>query len=130
MVTDERELRIPIVEEQLHVAKRTVERERVRVRTVLDTRDVLVNDTLDVEALEIERRAADRPVDAAPAPREEGGDLVISIVEERLVKQLFVVEEVVVRRVTTPEPITATVPLRRMRAVIERDDLTRQQEEH
>ncbi len=124
------EWRIPIVEEQLHVAKRRVDRERVRVRTAVDTRDVLVNDTLDVEALEIERRPVDRAVEAAPAPREEADTLVISIVEERLVKQLFVVEEIVVRRVHTAEPITATVPLRRMRATVERDDLSHQQEDH
>ena len=129
-MSDDVEYRIPIVEEQVHVAKRTVERERVRVRTAVDSRDVLVNDSLDVEALEIERRVVDRAVDAAPSPREENGNLIIPIVEERLVKQLFVVEEIVVRRVTTAEPITATVPLRRMRAVIERNDLIDQQEDH
>lgn len=123
------DVRIPIVEEQAHVAKRIVETEHVRVRTIVDTHEALVTDTLTVEALEVERRQVERPVPAAPAPRQEGDATVISIVEERLVitRQLYVIEEVVVRRIATQEPVSAPVTLRTMRAVVERDPAPHQE---
>lgn len=130
-MTDTADLRIPIVEEQAHVAKREIDTERVRVRTVVDTREELLTNTLAIEALEVERRPVDRAVDAAPAPRQEGDATIISLVEERLIvtKQLFVVEEVLVRRVATREPVSAAVTLRATRALVERD-VVHPQEEH
>lgn len=124
-------LRMPIVAEEVHVARRSVETERVRVRTVVDTREQLVTDTRAVEAIEVERRPVERAVTEAPPPRQEGDATVISLVEERLVvtRQLYVVEEVIVRRVASSEPISVPVTLRTMRAVVERDPL-HQQEEH
>ena len=123
------DLRIPIVEEQAHVAKRMVEGERVSVRTEVHTREELVTGTLTVEALDVERRPVERAVSAAPPPREEGDATIISIVEERLVvsKQLYVVEEVIVRRIASQEPVSAPVTLRAMRAVVEHDPAPHQE---
>lgn len=122
-MTEPADLHILIVEEQAHVAKRAVAKERVRVRTEIDTREELVTDTVIVEALDIERRPVERLVPAPPPPRQEGDATIISIVEERLVvtKHLYVVEEVIVRRVASQEPVCAPVTLRAMRAVVERD---------
>ena len=63
------DLRIPIVEEQAHVARRAVETGRVRVRTEVDLHEELVTATLAVEALEVERRPVERAVPTAPPPR-------------------------------------------------------------
>ncbi len=130
-MSDRRDQRIPIVEERPVVAKREVPVERVRVRTAVDTREALVEGNLQLEALEVERRPAERPVDAVPPPREEGDATIISIVEERAVvtKQLFVVEELVIRRRATAEPFSVPVTLRRTRAEVERVAVPQSQQE-
>ena len=121
---DRSDVRVPLVEEQLSVAKREVETDRVRVRTVVDAEEVLVEETLSTGQVDVTRIATDREVAAAPAPYEDGDTLVISVVEERLVveKRLFVVEELRVTRSSHDEAVSIPVALRRMRAVIERDD--------
>lgn len=123
---------IPIVEETAHLTKRRVDTDRVRVRTVVDTRDELVADTLHYDTLDVERRATERQVDAPPPPREEGDTTIISLVEERLIvsRALFVVEEVVVRRTARTERMEVPVTLRSTRAVVDRDPVTHQQEDY
>ena len=129
-MSDASDLHIPIVAEEAHVGKRMVETERVRVRTVVDAHEHLFSDTLSIEALEIHRRPVERAVAVAPPPREEGDATVISLVEERLVvtRQLYVVEELVVRRVATQQPVSAPVTLRTMRAVVERTPVQEQED--
>ena len=118
------ELRVPLVEEQLSIQRRQVETDRVRVRTVVDTENVLVEDLLQVGRLDVTRVAVDREVDEAPEPYRDGDTLVIPIVEERLVveKRLFVVEELRVTSSSQDEAVNIPVSLRRTRAVVERDN--------
>jgi len=121
---DREELHLPLVEEQVSVGKREVETDRVRVRTVVDTQDMLVEDTLRVGRVEVKRVAVDREVAEAPPTRRAGHTLIIPVVEERLVteKRLFVVEEVHITGSSVEEPVSVPVTLRRTRAVIQRDD--------
>lgn len=121
---------IPIVEESVQVAKRKVETDRVRVRTVVDTREEMVADTLQYDVLDVERRTVERQVDAPPPPREEGDTTIISLVEERLVvsRALFVVEEIVVRRTVRTEDIEVPVTLRTTRAVVDQQPIHQQGE--
>ena len=123
MSDDRAEERVALVEEQISVAKRQVETDRVRVRTVVDAEQVLVEEMLSTGHLDVTRVAVDREVASAPAPHQDGDTLVIPIVEERLVveKRLFVVEELRVTRSSRDEAVSVPVSLRRMRAVIERD---------
>ena len=125
MAPDDRdELRIPIVEEQLSVGRRQTETDRVRVRTVVDSEDVIVEDLLRVGRLDVKRVAVDREVAQAPEPYRDGDTLVISVIEERLVieKRLFVVEELRVTSSCQDEAVSIPMSLRRTRAVVERDD--------
>lgn len=121
---DPDELRIPIVEEQLSVGRKRTETDRVRVRTVVDTEDVIVEDLLRVGRLDVTRVAVDREVAQAPEPYRDGDTLVIPVVEERLVieKRLFVVEELRVTSSSQDEAVSIPMSLRRTRAVVERDD--------
>lgn len=118
------ELRVPLVEEQFSVQRRQVETDHVRVRTVVDTEEHLVEDVIRVERLDVTRVAADREVAEAPEPYRDGDTLVIPIVEERLVieKRLFVVEELRVDSSSHDKAVSIPVSLRRTRAVVERDD--------
>ena len=114
---------LPIVEEELRVGRRLVETDRVRVRTVTDEREVRLDERIERGELDVERVPVERAVDAAPEPHEEDGVLVVPVVEERLVvtKQLFVVEELRIRRRAVARSVPIAETLRRQRAVIERD---------
>ena len=117
-------IRVPVIEEQLHIDKHLVETDHVRVRTVTDERTVTLESNVERGVLDVERIAVDREVDVAPPPREDGDVLVISIVEERaeIVTRLFVVEELRIRRSSVIEAVALPATLRTMRAVVERHD--------
>ena len=118
------ETRVPLVEEHLSVERKQVETDRVRVRTVVETEKVLVEELLRVGRLDVTRVVVDREVSDAPKPYRDGDVLVIPIVEERLVveKRLFVVEELRMASSSQEEAISVPVSLRRTRAIVERDD--------
>ena len=120
MITDDSdEKRIPLVEERVVVDKVAAVTDHLRVSTTVENRDVIVEDVVERGALDVERVAVDREVSAAPPLRQEGNLLVISIVEERLVKRLFVIEEVRIRQTTTSEAVSLPSTVRTMRATIE-----------
>lgn len=118
------DLRVALSEERLVVGTAAVKTDHVRVRTVVEDHLTSVEQELVFGQLDVARITVDYAVSAAPAPRQEGDTLVISLVEERLVveKRLFVVEEVRVTRSARVEAVSIPVTLRRMRAVVERDD--------
>jgi stress response protein YsnF len=93
------DLTIPIVEEEATILKRSVETERVSVRTSSEEEQVLVRD-------EVRRE-----------------------LEERLVieKRLFLVEELHLRRAVEHQAVELSTTLRRTRVAIEREDLEHQE---
>ena len=116
---DDGESRIPIVEEQVVVDKVAAVTDCIRVATTIETREVVIEDILRRGRLDIERMTLDREVREAPPLRQDGDLLIISVVEERLVKRLFVVEEVRVRQTDTSQAVSVPTTLRSMRATIE-----------
>ena len=122
--------RIPLVEETLRADKHEVETGRVRVRVIVDEQDHHFSEALDRSTVEVVRVPINREIEFMPEPRVEGEYTVMPVVEEVLVvrRQLVLVEEVRIRRVVTTELVDQTVVARTMRAVVERDDLTDQQE--
>src|SRR5215208_5909049 len=85
---------IPVIEEELKLDRETVETGKVRVRTKPEERVETVTEPLLRTEVIIERVAKDEEIDAIPALRDEGDTVVVPVVEERLVKKLFLVEEV------------------------------------
>lgn len=118
------ELRVPVVEEELHVGKRQVETDRVRVRTRVDERQVMIEEELETGRLDIRHVPVDREVEAAPPNRWDGDTLIVPLVEERLVveKRLFVTEELHIRRVAERQDVRIPTSVRAMRAEVERAD--------
>ena len=114
---------VPIIEETATISTRIVETDHVRVRTIIEEKDTDVVARIAREELLVERRTVEREVAAAPAPYEDGDTLIVSVVEERLVveKRLFVIEELVVRRVAHTEDVHIPTTLKTMRAVVEQD---------
>jgi stress response protein YsnF len=116
---------IPLTAEELRVEKRSVVTGRVRVKTVVDSFEQIVKESLKTERLETTRVEIGKEIEAVPLVRTEGDTTIIPVVEEVLIveKRLFLKEEIHVRRVISNEPVEAPVTLRKQRAVVERDDI-------
>lgn len=112
---------IPVLREQVSVARRVVERGGVRVHKRVEEREEVVEQPAFREEVTVERVPLGRPVGEAIGPRQEGDTLVIPVLEEMLVveKRLVLKEEIRItkRRIDTTEQ--ARVVLREERVDIE-----------
>ncbi len=92
------ETAIPIIEEQLVVGKREVDRGGVRIYSHVTERPVEASVTLHEERVNVERRAVDRPATAADFQAGEGSVIELNAMGEEAVvgKSSRVVEEVLV----------------------------------
>lgn len=113
---------IPVIEEELSLHRETVETGRVRVRTVPSERSVAIDEPLHRSDVVVERTPIDREISGTPDVREEGDTLIVPVVEERLVKRLFLVEEVRLTRRASTQHFEQTVNLRSQQVVVERED--------
>lgn len=115
---------LPVIEESLQVAKRTVDTECFRITKRVDSRDAVVDETLRRDQVNVERRPIGRLLEAdlEPPPRQEGDTLVISVVEEVLVteKRLMLKEEVRITRTRSIQHRPQTVSLRSEEVTVER----------
>jgi uncharacterized protein (TIGR02271 family) len=89
---------LPVIEEELQVGKRQVQRGGVRVHTSIEETPVEEQVTLHSETINVERRSVDRPVSDADmsALKEQSFELTETDEEAVVSKQAHVVEEVVV----------------------------------
>ena len=122
MTRDARPGFIELVEEQLEIGKREVERGRVVVRTRVEERDEVAEIELQQEDVSVERVPRGVPVETLPAVREEDGVLIIPVVEEQLVvtTRLILKEEIRITRQRRTELVREPVRLRSERADIQR----------
>ena len=113
---------VPLVAEEVEVAKQLVETGRVQVARVTREREQQIDEILARETVEISCTPVNQPVDAMPPVREEGDVIIIPIVEEVLVveRRLLLKEEVHIRRVRTTERHQESVTLRYHEAVVTR----------
>jgi uncharacterized protein (TIGR02271 family) len=96
----EGDVRIPVVEEQLQVGTRQVERGGVRLYTRVTERPVEETVRLRDETVHVERRPVDRPASEADLAAAKEGTIEVTETDEEPVvrKQARVVEEVVVSK--------------------------------
>ena len=114
--------RLSVAAERVRIAKRIVVNQRVQVRLTPDESNEAVAATLDRRDLLIERVPVDREVLVAPETRQEGDVLIVPVVVERMVKRLFVIEEIHIRQQHTQESFNQTVALRSERAKISNEE--------
>lgn len=118
----EQNLVIPVLQEELHLAKRVVEKSKIRVHKAVIETEEIVDEPLIEDLVEIERVPINRLLKKAIGTRIEGDTTIIPVLKEVLVvqKQLMLVEEVRLRRkqveVRRPQPVI----LRREEVRIER----------
>lgn len=113
---------IPVVEEELKLGRETVETGRLQVRTVPEERTETIRAPLLRNQVDVERVPFDQEVTQLPPIREEGETTVIPVVEERLVKRLFLIEEVRLSRRQSTEQVEQKIKLRSQHVVVEREE--------
>lgn len=121
------EIRIPVLQEELHVDTRLVDTGRgVRVRKTITEEERVVDPPLMQEDISVERVAVGTWVDPAdqPASRYEGDTLIVPVFEEVLVveKRLRLKEELRITRRRHESHQPQTVVLRTEQASVERFD--------
>lgn len=116
-----KETTIPIVEEELRVGKREVEKGGVRVHTYVEEKPVSESVELREENVYVERRPADRPADASAIDAFQDRTYEVREKAEQIVadKQARVVEEVVVGKQVETHTETVQDNLRRTRVDVE-----------
>ncbi|CDS52989.1 unknown [Polaromonas sp. CG9_12] len=118
---------IPVLAEQAHVHLQREHTGTVRVRKVVHQVTEPVAATGYREVVETTRVPVNQVVEAVEAPRTLGDRLVIPVYEERLVRQLVLVEEIHVHRRRESFEHSVATSLRREEVVVERlDPVTRQ----
>jgi uncharacterized protein (TIGR02271 family) len=110
-----RETAIPVIEEQLQVGKREVERGGVRVRSRIVERPVREELRLREERVSVERRPADRPATAADMNRVREGTFEVTERAEQpvVMKEARVVEEVAIGKEVAERTETVSDTVRR-----------------
>lgn len=122
MSTEVDSVSIPVVREELKLGTEVVETGKVRVRTVSEEHSEQITEPLLRTEVVVERTAFDREIDALPEIRQEGDSIIIPVVEERLVKRLFLVEEVRLVRRASAEDVDQEIKLRSQHVVVEREE--------
>jgi uncharacterized protein (TIGR02271 family) len=116
------EARIPVVEEELKVGKRAVERGGVRVYSHVTETPVSETVSLREEHINVERRPADRPLMGADTEAFREGTIELTETAEEAVvsKEARVVEEVVVSKDVTEHAETVEDTVRRTDVEVEK----------
>jgi len=115
------EIVVPIVEEELSVGKRQIQRGGARVHTSVTERPVTESVTLREEKISVERHPVDRAVSGNEASFGQTADVVVTTTEEIPVvsKEARVVEEVVVGKTETDRTETVRDTVRRTDVEVE-----------
>ena len=116
------EITLPIIEEQLVVGKRTVEKGGVNVRTTMTEKPVAEKVNLREENVTVERRAVDRPVDGADAFKEGSFDVTTQAEVPVVSKEARVVEEVVIDKQMTEHSETVRDTVKRSNVEVDEID--------
>jgi len=115
------ESRIPVVEENVQVGKRTVEQGGVRVRKRIEEEPVEKQVNLREENVSVERHPVNRPANASDFNTFEEGEFEVTAVSEEPVvqKEAQVVEEVVINKDARERTETVRDTARKTRVEVE-----------
>lgn len=114
---------IPVIEEQLMIDKRVVEKGRVRISKKVRETDETVNIPLVQENVQVERVPINQFIAEAPPPvRYEGNVMIIPVLREVVIveKRLVLVEELRVTKQQTQTQETQKIRLRKEEVNVKR----------
>jgi len=112
---------IPIIEEQLRIDKKIIEKARYTFDKEVAEEQVELNIPLNQEHITIEKKEINQYVETAPpAVRYEGDTMIISVLREEavIVKKLMLVEELHVTRHSSEEMHSSTHTVRKEKIII------------
>ena len=115
-------VKVPVIEE--HVRYTTQQRQTGKVRITKQVHEDIidVDESVTHEKVEIERVPVNQYVDEAPpSVRYENDVMIVSVLEEVLVKRLLLVEELHVRKIQETETDKKELTLRKETVEIHRD---------
>lgn len=123
-VTDEEDITIPVIEEQLSVSKRQKESGRVRVTKSVRQHTETVKIPVTSEHVDVKHVPIDKPVESAPNVRQEGEVTIIPVTEEVVVvtKQLVLKEEIHLVRTEETHDVSQDVTLSSEHVEVTRQD--------
>jgi stress response protein YsnF len=129
---NEAETTIPVVEEEVTVGKRQVERGRVRIHTYMEERPVEKPVQLREERVKVDRRPVDRPATEADLrdARDETIEITETAEEPVVSKRARVVEEVTVRKDVDEHTEMVRETERRTDVKVEQDGMSHATDEH
>lgn len=112
---------VPVIQEELQVTRREIERGGVRVHKYVEEREEVVEEPTYREEVTVERVTVGRPLEEEIGSRQEGDTLIIPVLEEMLVveKRLVLVEEIRITKRRIEETEQARVVLRQERVEVE-----------
>ena len=115
---------VPVLAERLVVSRRPVVTGRLRITKRVHSREVPIDETVQVQRAEVERVPINRVVDTAPPVRQEGDTMVIPVVEEVIVveKRLMLREELRISKRQFEQRINERVSVRSEDVTVERLD--------
>ena len=125
-MTDEGEVTIPVVEEELTVGKREVERDRIRIHTHVEEQPVAEDVRLREERVTVARHPVDRPATQADLETFMEGTMEFTETAEEAVvsKRARVVEEVTVQRDVEEHTETVHDTVRRTHVDVDHEDVS------
>jgi len=112
---------IPIIEEQLRIDKKIIEKARYTFDKEVAEEQVELNIPLNQEHITIEKKEINQYVETAPpAVRYEGDTMIISVLREEavIVKKIMLVEELHVTRHSSEEMHSSTHTVRKEKIII------------
>ena len=116
--------KLVLLEETAEVSTREVITGTLRVSTRTERHEEVAAVSLDRDTVEVTRVPVGKLVDVAPEVRTDNGTTIVPVLEERfvVVKQLFLKEELHIRRHVDRDVTSVPVALKRQVAVVERLD--------
>lgn len=113
---------LPVVEETLSLSTRRVAGDRVRISTRTEEIEHILPAELSSVAVDVTRVPVDCKIETVPEIFTEGDLTIIPVVEERLVvtRELYLREEIHVRRVERSETVEVPATTRRQTVQIDR----------
>ena len=119
---------LPIVEETLAVGRRSVPTGRVRVSTVTETVEAVLEAVVATSDVEVTRVPVGREIETMPEVRTEGDVMIVPLVEEVpvVVTRLVLREEIHIKRRRGEKTLRMPVQLLKQRAEITREGRTTQ----
>lgn len=118
----EEDMVIPVIEEEVQVSSRRVERSTILINKEIRTEDVSIDIPEIAEQYTIERIPKNELLDEKPQIRYEGDSIIIPVVREVVVKRILLTEEIRLTKNTSEVLRNETVTLRKEDVTIQKKE--------